>query len=263
MDEPSVWEDDGCTLKRGTELRSALSAGAPPSETRMWGHTFWEAETPLHIALGSGDLESAKELLTHGASLDANTLNGHTPLNYAKTGEAVELLLSFGADVNHLNDFGQSPLEVAIRIAQPVSVIESLVVGGADVNFTNDDDKSLLMEAALRHAKAVPVLLAAGADVNFTNDVGLTPLHKAARSNKADVVGVLLDHGADWRAVTVLGQTAEERAPADSTSRKILEAVRSKHELLEGLSTSWKPSDCKETVGTDQEEERLKRQRKM
>ena len=255
MEEPSVWEDDGCTLKSGTELRRALSAGAPPSETRMWGHTFWEAETPLHIALASDDLESAKELLAHSASLDANTLNGHTPLNYAKTGEAVELLLSFGADVNQLNDLGQSVLEVAIRGQAEVSVIESLIDGGADVNFTNDNGESLLMEATHRHAKAVPVLLDAGADVNFTNDIDMTALHKAARRNKADVVDVLLQHGADWRAVTALGQTAEEMAPADSEARKILEAVRSKQELLEGLSTSWKPSDCKEQTTSNQDEQ--------
>jgi len=230
----------------------------------MLGHTFYDAETPLHIALASGDLVSAKELLAHGASLGADTLDGFTPLNYATTGEAVELLLSFGADVDALNDLGQSPLEVAIWTGEAVSVIESLIAGGADINKPTKDDESLLMEAASRHAKAVPILLAAGADVNFTNDIDMTALHKAARRNKADVVDVLLQHGADWRAVTVLGQTAEEIAPADSEARKILEAFRSKQELLEGLSTSWKPSDCKEEYGAEQQqEERSRRQRKM
>jgi uncharacterized protein len=66
----------------------------------------------------------------------------------------------------------------------------------------------------------------AGFDVNETSECGYTALHAAAENNRMDVVKVLLEHGANPRAMLESGQ-----APADlaelSEHREIAKVLRS------------------------------------
>ena len=40
---------------------------------------------PLHVAVAGGHIEAVKLLLKHGASLDARSLEGHTPIALAQS----------------------------------------------------------------------------------------------------------------------------------------------------------------------------------
>lgn len=265
MNDATVWKAVGeeLELKTGEELRSALKSGASANETFDWGEDELDQEVPLNRALRSWDvdMETVKTLLAHGADVEHTSLNGYAPLNCTRSGDAVELLVAHGADVNAPNGLGQSPLWFAIGDEAPLDVVEALIRNGADVNETTLEHGSVLMDAIILHPEAVESLVKAGADANFKDVVGSTPLHKVARRDKTDLVELFLEHGADWRTKNDQGLTAEQYAPLGQ-ARQTLEAVRSKHELLEGLGTAWKPSDCKEDGNTQQQEQRPQKARR-
>jgi len=50
--------------------------------------------TPLHIAAGAGNLELVKFLITLGANVEAEDMNGDTPLHRAYCPEVVSMILS-------------------------------------------------------------------------------------------------------------------------------------------------------------------------
>ena len=59
----------------------------------------------------------------------------------------------------------------------------------------------------LGYAACAEVLLGAGADANFANRRGETPLHRAARRGKRDLVPLLLAAGANPLALDRVGKT--------------------------------------------------------
>ena len=142
--------------------------------------------TPLHRA--SGDLftgrteqrniEVVKLLVAHGArrgKVKTENGRGDTPLHSAvqhSQTTLVELLLSYGADVNAKNVYGDTPLHWA----------------------TERDSRPELIAILLNH----------GADTNAKSGTGVTPLHKLLQRKSAlpEIVALLLDHGADVNAKT-------------------------------------------------------------
>jgi ankyrin repeat protein len=88
-------------------------------------------------------------------------------------------------------------LQAAIRAGDAVAVGE-LLSAGANPDHRDHDGRTPLMTASgLGRPLLVALLLEGGADV-FTVEphMGATALHKAAQSGDADVIGLLLDHGA-------------------------------------------------------------------
>lgn len=100
---------------------------------------------------------------------------------------------------------------------------------GADPNVVNRAGRTALHEAAWRgHTGVARALVSARADVNARDRrSGETPLHSAARANRADMVILLL--GAGSRSSLRTLETSEpdirgNRHPAGVTAREIAEA---------------------------------------
>ena len=88
---------------------------------------FWESEvglgfealsgeTPLHNAAMNGT-DCIQPLLDNGATLEALSFNGRTPLHYACRGaskEAVTILLRHGADLKRKDNHGRTALHLAV-----------------------------------------------------------------------------------------------------------------------------------------------------
>ena len=78
-----------------------------------------DESTPAHLAAATGDVRSLKELaIMNKEYLTARDANGWMPIHEASRGghrEAVELLLSYGADVNAVSSHeqGSTPLRLA------------------------------------------------------------------------------------------------------------------------------------------------------
>ena len=137
--------------------------------------------------------------------------------------EAVEALLKAGADPNRIDGQGWTPLNAAVAglngKGTPLAIIDALLQAGADPNQpggkSNEPFKTetmsigrtrehpLAIAITLGFPETVELLLEAGANPNQLFDTGVTPLHLAvisARANiveKATIAEALLEAGAD------------------------------------------------------------------
>lgn len=102
--------------------------------------------TPLSLAVDHDDLHMAEFFLDNGAKIDAAGLInlGHSPLSVAcgtKSVAMVELLLKNNADINSLDDNGETPLMHAVQVIRheqdKLSVIKTLLEHGADITLKN------------------------------------------------------------------------------------------------------------------------------
>ncbi len=152
----------------------------------------------FHWAIQSGELNKVKQLLSADSSL-AKTKDslGRPPLqNPCWDGniEMVELLLSYGADVNAQNRDNVTPLHSATSKGDP-RVIKLLLEHGAEVNAkTKNSSTPLHIAAEFRFidTNVADLLLRYGADVNAKDSEGKTPLDVAIKSREESPMVTLL-----------------------------------------------------------------------
>jgi ankyrin repeat protein len=167
-----------------------LSAGADPNEVNDRG------ETALHWAAWRGRSASIiAALLDCGADLDARRQDGRTAYALAFQGgqaEVVALLASRGASTE-IPEFDR--LLGALMSAAPADA-EQLLAASRQV-ATAPGNQRLLPDLASNHrTAAVRALLTAGLPVDARGELGATALHWACWKGYADMVELLLRHGA-------------------------------------------------------------------
>jgi ankyrin repeat protein len=102
---------------------------------------------------------------------------------------------------------------------QGADVLLDLVDAGLPVELADEADNTLLMLAAYHgHAALTAGLADRGADVNRLNGNNQAPLAGAVFKNEADVIRVLIEHGADLEA-----GTPSARATAQMFGRELPE----------------------------------------
>ncbi|XP_038135248.1 cyclin-dependent kinase 4 inhibitor C-like [Cyprinodon tularosa] len=113
--------------------------------------------------------------------------------------EKVLLLLQAGANVNGLNRFGRTALQV-VKLGHS-ALVEALLDKGADPNALDPVQHLSVTHDAAREGfvDTVRVLIHHGADVNRVDQHGNLPLHLAEREGHQEVVKLLLEHTADHR----------------------------------------------------------------
>eukprot|EP00752_Nemacystus_decipiens_P010506 g9357.t1 len=123
----------------------------------------------------------------------------------------VRLLLRKGADPNTIGPLG-SPLHYACTYCL-LGATTALLESGADLNvrvcIDCDDDSRSVLDTAAGQASAdvVRVLIKHGADVGLAGPDGDTPLHHAAYSHFAEVADVLVEAGANIQVRNSYNQT--------------------------------------------------------
>ena len=118
--------------------------------------------TPFLIAAKANDVEVMRELIAHGADPFAATDNGTTPLMVAagvghapgitrsaegEALQAVTLCVELGADVNAVNDAGDTALHGAAWRERADSIVQFLIERGAEMDATNHRDWTPLVIA--------------------------------------------------------------------------------------------------------------------
>ncbi len=89
-----------------------------------------------------------------------------------------------------------------------MEVVQALITAGADVNFVNEQGDTMLMRAAgAGNLERVKALIAAGADVNAKGRYEYTPLMEACRNNQRETAMELIAAGADINAKNYRGET--------------------------------------------------------
>ncbi len=163
-------------------------------------------DTRLIDAARLQDRDAVRMLLDSNINVSAATADGTTALHHATHYddlETVRALLDAGADANAANVYGVTPLILACT-NRNAAIVASLLAAGANPDAALWTEESPLMSCARTGAsEATAALLAAGADPNVAETVkGQTALMWAAAGGYADIVRLLIEHGADVGAAT-------------------------------------------------------------
>lgn len=106
-------------------------------------------------------------------------------------------LLSKGANINIINDVGDTALHTAAEVGNK-SIVQLLLQNGADVNFTNKSlETPLHLAATKKDAQIAQLLVDNGANVNAKNKSDFTALQLACFYGNKETMQVLTAHGAD------------------------------------------------------------------
>ena len=163
--------------------------------------------TALYHALGNEEMFDAiaAKSAPFGAGTNDRILFTALHTNYkCKLGQ-IRRLLELGANINIRDNAGRTPLAYSLYDRE---IFGLLLEHGADVGVKDDEGRNVLaMYLKDREQWRLPVadgvterLLDLGMDPNERDEKGRTLLMHAHRD--ANVIGVLLDHGADIDAVT-------------------------------------------------------------
>ncbi|XP_038218619.1 transient receptor potential channel pyrexia-like [Zerene cesonia] len=137
-------------------------------------------------------------------TMKSNVLNGiDTPLHVAvelQNIESIKDLISNGASVNCLNNDGLTPLHLCVkrRFEEPLKILANYPYIDADplsaLVDVKDKDGHTVLQSAVEDAwvPGVCIALEAGADVTLRANDGETPLHSAADLGNLDVLMEIL-----------------------------------------------------------------------
>lgn len=144
-----------------------LSAVYPEAAEEKSTH---RADTPLHRAVQGGHADVVDCLLSAGADLEAQDVEGRTALHeaaYLGFTEIAKTLIAHGANVNAVAGtswrYGDTPLQMAAHGGHTATVA-LLVAHGADVSARDAEDRSALFHAWTKGF--ADVIAALGGDVN-------------------------------------------------------------------------------------------------
>ena len=158
--------------------------------------------TPLHTAVVEGYLDTLQVLHVHGHA-DPNTfsvIKDLSPLHTASLFnyfQIIDYLLDMGANVNAVNELGQSALMVA-GFHNQLEAAKSLLKAGANVDLADHEGNTVLMGASQEgQIPMIKLLLEEGnADSNIVAESGDTAMSIAAKHGHLEAVKLLVEHGA-------------------------------------------------------------------
>ncbi len=189
-------------------LRVLLEQGANPHNCDK------KKQTPLMEAVDSGNIESIELLIKHAANTNAEDADGNTALSRTDNFGIIGLLVAAGADINHPNKKGMTPLFTACSQGNAERV-QSLLAIGAKPDIDNPKGSALMVclgSGAADTGKIAGMLLEKGADANARDENMETPLMKAIGLEDVSVYGTLLGKGADPAAQDKDGESAWMKA---------------------------------------------------
>jgi ankyrin repeat protein len=146
-----------------------------------------DGNTPLHLALASNPIDTAKLRIAAGADVDAPDKDGRTPLqlalglkDQAQARAAALALVNASAKCDEPDARGMAPLHYAASWGD-ASLAGAMIDHGAKVDRPGPGGRTPLHLAALAgKVDVVKALLAKKAPVTAADDQGYTPLHLAA-----------------------------------------------------------------------------------
>lgn len=225
---------------RAWMLRLLIEAGANVNAAVDGKKSF-----PVGLAADSGDLAKLQSLLDAGANVNAASEHGYIPLinvlyhlqDNAKIFPVVELLVTYGADIDAVTSYGESPLTTAAMQGR-FDVVKFLINAGAKTNRLNwtpamraiclgtleelqkiiDDGGDLegrdyfgrtawLLSATVGDVQKTELLLAQGADLEERGRMGDTALANCVARGHVAMARWLINAGADVNTADDSGNT--------------------------------------------------------
>ncbi|MBN1531078.1 MAG: ankyrin repeat domain-containing protein [Spirochaetes bacterium] len=172
----------------------------------------------LHSAVYRLDLGGIERLLRQGADVNHRDSDGKTPLFYclyavegsrtAARDRIIARLVARGANVNAADRNGITPLMEALSYGS-IGPARMLLRQGASVEDRDMNGSTPLHRACgVAGVDFVSLLVERGGGVNWRDRGGWTPLHEAAEHGNSPVVAYLIGRGAD-----VLAENEEKNTP--------------------------------------------------
>lgn len=162
---------------------------------------FTLADPNLYLAraVNHDDVAAAKAALDQGADVNYRIGGGNLLIWDALVlgkFKCIDLLLENGADAKYIGTSGDSLLVVASHAKDP-ELLRKLIARGADVNHIGPENSTSALARAImeRDHRCILVILEAGADVNRVV-FDRSPLGYAAQEGDIEVMKWLLDRGA-------------------------------------------------------------------
>ncbi len=160
-----------------------------------------DPETMLAEALEKNDKTLLLESIQNGAGLDFKGQHGgnlfHILNDRLVDEKLMEILGSKGFSINKTDNYGNTPLHIAV-MSREKEYVRALVSHGADPDIMNGIELSPLHLAAfLNDSETARELLGKGAEVDIKGNSGYTPLHIASMMNNIEVVRDLVTVGAN------------------------------------------------------------------
>jgi len=129
------------------------------------------------------DVKKMKKIMSKKSfNINFRDINGNSPINMAvrsESADAVDLLITCGADLESKNCFGYTALYIASR-RDNEKIVRMLVTAGADVNTQDKEGNTPLHVTS--NMKVAGMLFKAGADITIENKDGMNPLTDAISS---------------------------------------------------------------------------------
>lgn len=176
----------------------SATADAVPSSTP-------DLERRLVAATKANEVAEAIALIEAGADVNAKDAIEDSAFLYAGAEGLNDILvatLEHGADVHSTNRFGGTALIPAAEHGH-VETVRILIAAGVPVNHVNDPGWTALLEAVVygdgsaRYVDVVGQLLDAGADPSIRDARGRTALQHAQARGQHDIVALLTAAGAN------------------------------------------------------------------
>jgi ankyrin repeat protein len=202
------------TIERALRIRRSLFGVVLVAVAQMAapGRAQDAASDPgvqLAAAARAGQLAEVRDLIASGVDPSGADLQGTSALHWAAYREDIEmvrLLIDAGADVIAVNRYEYVPLYFAVGNGDAV-MIRALLEAGADPNWVDPTGETLLMSVSrVGKVDAARALVEHGAAIDAGDtEYDQTALMMAVREGSTEIVGLLLDEGADPNAVTRVG----------------------------------------------------------
>jgi serine/threonine-protein phosphatase 6 regulatory ankyrin repeat subunit B len=182
-----------------------------------------DGNTPLHEIARSTDLKTMKFFLDQGQDPNAKNNWGDTPLHRmagersSNRGfkESLDLILQYGAEINALNNQGETALTLASSIGNE-EFVRILKEAGAKSAGPGKDDFLRLANAVRKgDIEAIRALLEQGLSPNASDEERTTALHL---TSIPEMIQLLLDHGANIDPRVNEGRTPLLRAAQENQS---------------------------------------------
>lgn len=128
-----------------------------------------QGRTPLHYAAWSDDADSVKLVLASSCLVHVSDINGRTAIFDTNTAEVTELLLAWGADINHVDHHGDTPLLYSACQGRSQEAIKALIDFGSNVAAVDKNGRDAILTAVEWNApETLHALLVALGDSNAT-----------------------------------------------------------------------------------------------
>jgi uncharacterized protein len=190
-------------------VKMLLEHGAVPD-------SFRGSLSPLWLALEHDHEAAAVALVDAGAKFDNSVRRKMTPfycaamLNFT---ELVSKMVAHGADIHAPGPQGSALHEACDN--GNLQLVKLLVLNGADVNRINDlGETPIFLAAQNRHWDVATWLVQNGARPSATNDLGNTILHELAQQDDSTALHEACTLGIDPDVQNKLGETALHIAAA-------------------------------------------------